>query len=464
MKSKKYFLLLIFSLASYLEASIVNHSHTIHLSNCDEIHDHYQNQVVKYPEHISLVTGQAEQFIAYELIARAIYQEFHPEYMDAEHLKKTLFLRYPCNDAPKNLQEFFDKFKLIEDFDTASSDVARHLLSFSPSLTEDDSDESALAIFRSNDRKQSYKSYITEIFKAEHIAQSVFKKPLKKLLEKFPKTAKGGVITQIFISKTAPLSKALYRSRPYGLPYNVAEDIHQFFEDYTSGKKWADDPVPQLRLLPSALIQENGFDNSDIYMVRYLLIDQKELQDYTDLVNRIAARIHKITRKQLQHIAQRRNEVLALQNQLERDAGLKELAALYIDHFDGCAALECINLMQDEFHKEPLMAYTVANILNSNEWQTAEQMLFNQRLPQHEKLMALLVQRYIEMGQIEKIKEIMPIFQPSPQKNMAVLLCASAFEDEEEFFNDQLSKEFPTDIKTLMKMNVLSIENPWSVN
>ena len=125
---------------------IIVQPQTVHLSSHEDIYSKYETQVKEHPNHISFATGQAEKFLAYELIARTLYQKFHPE--SAASLKNKCFLRYPSKKDPKDLNEMFERFPVRKDYDTASSAVANYLISASPSLKEDHSNESAIAIFR----------------------------------------------------------------------------------------------------------------------------------------------------------------------------------------------------------------------------------------------------------------------------------------------------------------------------
>ena len=68
--------------------------------------------------------------------------------------------------------------------------------------------------------------------------------------------------------------------------------------------------------------------------------------------------------------------------------------------------------------------------------------------------------RYIEFGQVEKIKDLMITFPLSSEKNFIALHCGMVFKSEKEFFNSQLSTEFSTDIYELLELNVLEIERP----
>lgn len=463
MKFKLFVVCFLLSI-SILKAEIISHHHTIHLRTCEDIYKNYQIQTALYPAHVSFVTGQAEKFLIYELVARAIYQKFHAKNLTKQQLANRLFIRYPQKGSPKNLTEFFSNFNLMENFDTASHEVAKHLLSFSPSLKEDERDESALAIFKSNDRHQECFSFIADIFKQEHVSKKIYGKKLKKLIKEFPQTKKGGIITQVFLSKTAPLSQVLYHSLEYGIPYSMQECVHQFFEDYSAGKVWEDNPVPQLRFLPSALSVENGFDLDDIYMIRYTLMDAESLNSFTTKVNRFARQVFKAHREEMLEFEVHRQKILSLLDEKTRDEGLVGLIGFYLSHFNYSAALEHANMMQDSQFKNDCIPYILIHLLGESDWQIAEQQILEHQhffdLEHKNKLLANLCMRYCEFGQVEKIKSLMAEFPSSCEKNFLAIYCSAIFPQESEFFSSQLSNEFLQDFDTLIEMNVLVIEKP----
>lgn len=63
MNFQSFVFCLFICMTSLLEAVLINHAHTIHLSSCEDIYDEYQIQTAKYPEHVSFVTGQQNNFL-----------------------------------------------------------------------------------------------------------------------------------------------------------------------------------------------------------------------------------------------------------------------------------------------------------------------------------------------------------------------------------------------------------------
>ena len=386
--------------------------HTIHLSSKEEIFSKYQTQVEKYPNHISFATGQAEKFLAYELIARTVFQKFRPEGSLNMAMKNLCLLRYPSKHAPKDLNQQFERFPLREDYDTASVNVANYLISASPSLNEDEEDESAIAIFRKNDRDEIFEDFIFEIFREESLLPSLFENRVEQLLGDFPVSKKGMVLTQVFLPKAAPIHKAVYRSHAYGIPFggiDHVEKVKAFFEEYSAGSKWPEDPNPQLRFLPSALKKENGFHPDHVHMVRYTLVTSEELQKYAAKVEKVVSEIFNDFRKSRFHLAKQLFEAVGLDDQDEKDLSLDELSLQYRKRSDPVTALKLAQMISDPYARKPVcITLAVSGLVEHQECELAEQVVFTEsdHLLEKEKILAQIAFVYLDHGNLKKIKEI----------------------------------------------------------
>ena len=231
-----------------LALPLIQHQHYKQLETKTNIKKVYEKECNSLPNHFSFVTAQSEGFIAYELIARTLYQKLHPGLLTKAELNNQVLLRYPQQYFPNNLEELFKRCPIREDYDTISTLVASCLVSASPSLNENEEDESALAIFKKGDREELLESCIEDLFYQEHIHPDLYQDELEELIEDFPRTNKAGVLTQIFVPKVAAIDQVIYHSRAYGIPYEGTDKINKivsFFEEYAKGKKWKDDPIPK---------------------------------------------------------------------------------------------------------------------------------------------------------------------------------------------------------------------------
>jgi len=437
---------------------------TIHLSSYEEIFSKYQNQVKDRPGHVSFATGQAEKFLAYELIARTAFQKFHPESSVIDSLNNKCFLRYPSKNEPKDLCELFDRFPLREDYDTVSSTVARYLVSVSPSLEENEGDESALAIFRENDRDQILDDVTFEIFREECVSPSLYEDQIRGLLVDFPCSEKGGILTQVFLPKTAPLHKTVYRCHAYGLLFDGVDNIEkidEFFEDYSKGVRWSEDPTPQLRFLPSAIKQENGFDHSDVRMIRYILLSSEALREYAEKVNRVVTGIFEEFKLSNLQLAKEVSDVMSLDNRDEKDILLEKLSLKYLKCSDPIKALKLVKMIGDGYVGKPrCLTLVVSSLIQGQECSLVEEVIQNEskNLLQKQTLLAQLAFVYLDHGNLSKVKSTLEKMTESPQKNLVLLMCMSQFDDQRDEFEVQLSSSFSTDLDTLMENGVLELE------
>jgi hypothetical protein len=432
---------------------------TVHLTSTQDIFDIYKMHTEEYPHHISFATAQAEQFIAYELIAREVYKVFHAPSNGTTHL---IFLRYPEEKAPKSIVDLFSTFPVREDYDTISSVVQKFVISASPSLKENEEDESALAIFIKNDREEGIKDFISEIFIKEGIPVDIFKRPIRSLLKKVPLSHEGGIITRIFIPESAPLDKVLYRSVAYGKPYSVkdigkVEAIRQFFRDYTEGKKWEDDPNPQLRFLLSGLSEENGFELRQVHAIRYTLIPNKELQSYIKKVHHVVSKIFQEYQQQTLELENQKSLILKLDNENEKNLGYAELVHRYLKRFDPLSAWLWMQKMTDKEIQARCLAPVLAVLLQKNELEITENILQqSDDFPDKTKILAILAMAYLNSGQLSKVKDTLEKMSDSPQKNFVILMLVNQSEEDANF-REQLSPSFSTNLEELIAEKIISI-------
>lgn len=443
-------------------SSFIMHQNTIHCSSLEDILARYPMDTAAYPDHVSFVTGQSEKFVAYELIARAVYQIFRPEQISDSQLKNTLFLRYPDQNAPKNLSELFNKVPLSEDYDTASTLVADYLVAANPSLKEDDQDESALAIARSNERDQLLQEVVFKIFIKENIPISLFKDRISTLLKEVPLSDKAGLITRIFLPKIAPLHQVVYRSLAYGLPYCQAdlenpEAFRQFYEDYQNGKRWSGDPIPQIRFLSSGVRTDQGFDLETIHMVRYTCISSEALFNYAEKVQQAVQAIFKNYQTQTQELEIRKAAFYQLEEGEQKNLECQWLVEHYLERFDPWSAWKSLSYLKDATIQDLFLAPILQGLLIKQDIVTAETILRQKPddFPEKNKVLAQLGLYHLDCFNKEEFKKILAQLPASPQRNILLLMMPEEFQDDD--FIDSLCPDFPTKLEELMAMNVLKI-------
>jgi len=273
---------------SLLSASTWRHGRTYYIQSIEELHSLYQHEVAMHPDHHCMCTGQPEEFLAYELIARAVAQRFSPGYLSKTQMREQTVLRYPSSKAPRNLKKLFLEFPMVEDYDTATS-VSDYLISCSPSLDQTESDESAVAIFMNGQRGELFPDLVKEIFYEEDVPPELFEKAIESLINESPFSNKKGILTQIFFPKGSDLYKFAYVSAEYGIPVGDPHDkkeLKRFFKQYKQGL-WPESSIPQLRLLSSAFQNTSEFPAGEIHSVRYTLVNEEVLETYAQKVDRV---------------------------------------------------------------------------------------------------------------------------------------------------------------------------------
>lgn len=299
-------------------SSPINHN-TIYADSMDTAlikHTALQSQ---HPDHISFNTAQNAQFITYSLVAAHVLKQFNPGKYPASFLENFHFLRYPSSYHPKSIAELFQLLPLRDDYDTASSLVGETLISCSPSSKETESEESAWGIFAENEREAEIEIYLSAIFKTEKVAPVHFEQLLNSLVEEAPQS-QTGLLYNYFIPKQAPLHKALYLSKAYGIPSGnplKQNTVSNFYDQYSQGlitKK-----NPQLRFLPSALTPENGFNLNEIKSYRFTTIPAIELDAFTKKIESVVSRIFENHLEEMFQLAG-----LAQEAEQEQDPSVKQ--------------------------------------------------------------------------------------------------------------------------------------------
>lgn len=449
-----------------LRSSLITHQNTIHCASLEDVFARYSIDTARYPDHVSFITGQSENFIAYDLIAGAVFQTFHPGEMTESQLKNQVFLRYPNQNAPKNLVELFRKIPLDdEDYDTASTLVADYLVAASPSLEEDDGDESALAIARSNERDQLIQAVVSKLFMKEGIPLSLFKDPINSLLREMPSSGEGGIVTRIFLPRSAPLHQVVYRSLAYGLPYRPKdlenpEAFRQFCEDYQSGKRWGDDPIPQVRFLPSGLRADQGFDLDAIHMVRYTCLSSEALSDYAEKVHHAVRDIFSAYQAQTQELEVRKTLFLQSKDDDEqKQIEGRWLVQRYLEYFDPWNAWKCLSQLTDHSLQD-LFLVPILRILLIKEDLTAINTILKEKtydFPEKNKFLVQFALYHLDCFNKEEVNKILIQLPTSPQRNFLLLMMPEEFQNND--YNYSLCPDFPTTVEELMATHVLTVDD-----
>ncbi len=446
--------------------SLIMHQNTIHCTSLEDVFARYAIDTARYPSHVSFITGQSEKFIAYDLIARAVFQTFHPGEMPVKQLENQVFLRYPDQKAPKNLAELFRKVPLEdEDYDTASTLVADYLVAASPSLEEDDADESAIAIARSNDRDQLIQEVVSKLFMKEGIPLSLFKDPINSLLKEIPSSDEGGIITRIFLPQSAPLHQVAYRALAYGLPYRQtdledSEAFRLFCEEYQSGKRWVDDPIPQVRFLPSGLRADQGFDLEAIHMVRYTCLSSEALSGYAEKVHQVVQDIFNVYQAQTQELEIRK--ILFLQSKEKDEQKQMEgqwLIQRYLEYFDPWSAWECLSQFTDRSLQDLFLSSILQILLVKEDFVTIDAILKEKSddFPEKNKFLVQLALYHLDCFNKEEVNKILIQLPPSPERNFLLLMTPREFQVSE--YNYSLCPDFPTTLEELMTIHMLTTDN-----
>lgn len=302
----------------------------------------------QYPDHISFNTAQHSKFLAYSLVAANVLKKFSPGKYSDSYLQNTHILRYPCDHLPKSLKDLFRLLPMRDDYDTASSLVGDTLISASPSLKENESEESAWAIFENNERKGDVASYICKFLEFEKISPVHFRSRIKSIVKNAPKSSEG-LIYNFFIPKNAPLHKAIYLSQPYGIPIGdplSKNNLLNFYERYE--QNLVEGNNSQLRFLPSALNYENNFDLKKIKSYRFTTIPLEELNAYTKEIEKIIDEIFNDHLKEMLQLAALASEAESQTNLSKKQKGYQELCYRHLCRRDVQLTLYYWHKIDDE--------------------------------------------------------------------------------------------------------------------
>ena len=417
------------------------HLEIVHVTTEQGLHAEYQIRREIHTEHISIAVGQSEKFLVYKLISNAVFKLCHPG--ENEGLAA---LRYPHPKAPKNLEELFATCPIREDYDTASKAVAQYLVSASPSLLEDDRDESAVSIYRENDRDQIVEDVVCSIFDQEGVSKSIYAEKVEELLEE-RLSGKAGIVTQVFLPKAAPLDRVIYRARAYGLPYE-GQTISEFFEGYQAGQTWEDDPIPQVRFLPS------GVDFEGVHTICYTHLTESEFSALQKKVQNIVSAIFEANKTYIETLSAREKQ--ALQSP-EKDQILEGLVKEYLECSNPYKACELLDQMGDE-GKAKCLPMVVLSFIQSEEYERAESML-SDAAEHQDKLLAQLALGYLDLGNFGKTQATLAKMNPSPQKNLVLLMSMQHFDALEDQLQSQISSKYPTDLEQLFELDVLELDS-----
>lgn len=384
----------------------------------------------QYPDHISFNTAQHSKFLAYSIIAANVLQKFNPGKYPGSYLQNTHTLRYPHEHLPKSLKDLFRLQPVREDYDTASSLVAEALISVSPSLKERESDESAWAIFKNNERKGDVADYICNFFESEKVSPVHFRSQIREIVKETPKSHEG-LIYNFFIPKNAPLHKAIYLSEPYGIPIGdplLRNNILSFYEKYEQGL--VQEENSQLRFLPSALNPENNFDLTKIKSFRFTTIPQEQLTAYIKKIGRVVNKIYQDHLEEMLQLTALASEVERLPNFNERQKGYQKLCYRHLYRRDIQLALYYWHKMDDQSSlKVNYLPGIISCLLNQNQLIQAEH-YFQQYEPtilHKEQIVARFALIYIERNDRSMLDSMLKKLSESNLKNYILILAGSFY-------------------------------------
>lgn len=429
------------------------HLHTVHLNSQNEIYDQYDRFVLDHPDHFSVVNGQTEQFLAFEIIARTVFQIRHPSSKPDYFYENMIFFRYPTKRDVRNIDQLFDMVKRGESWIDSEETIPVDKDLRSPGCEDS---ETALSVFLDMDREESYKNRIYNIFRVEQVALESFKDKIDSLLMTFPIKNRGGIIHQIFLSHGSPISKVLCYANEEGVPY-TSPTIQQLFNTHLpEGFEAEHDTTQQVRLFPSGISESKGFIPSNAFVVRYLMCTAQELQEFTAKVQRTVAEIFQEHVSKLNEFSLLLAELDSPQSASEKNKRLGKIANYYLNHFNPILALKYIEQITDLERKNYYKIVAVLNLLAGSDWKIAEKIILKDKnnLGEYEKIFAMLALNYLEKNLQVEILELLKIFPDSPQKNYILLNCALKFPDKEQYFYSKLSMDFSSSEDELMAQNI----------
>jgi len=424
----------------------LNINNTFYEDSTDKIlaaHTHLQSQ---YPHHISFNTAQHSKFLAYSLIATCVLKKFSPGKYPDSYLHNTHVLRYPCDNLPKSLEELFQLLPLRDDYDTASSLVGDALISVSPSLKETEGEESAWAIFANNERKSSVADYINKFIESEKVSPVHFRKRIKAVVKKAPKSNEG-LIYIFFIPTDTPLYKAVYLSQPYGIPIGdplSMNNLLDFYERYRQGL--VEEKNSQLRFLPSALIPENNFDLTKIKSYRFTTIPIEQLSCYTKKIDKVVSKIFEDHLEEMLQLAALASEVEVQLNPLEKQRGYRKLCYRHLCRRDIQLALYYWHKIDDQNpNKFSYLPGIIACLLKKSQLIHADHYFqkYEAQLIHKEQLIARFALTYIEQDNRLKFDFMLKKLSESRIKQFLLVLVGSRYPE-------YAQENVPEDLENLM--------------
>jgi hypothetical protein len=407
------------------------------------VHTQLQSQ---HPNHISFNTAQHSKFLAYSLIAANVLKKFSPGKYPDSYLQNTHILRYPCEHLPKSLEDLFQLLPMRDDYDTASSLVGDALISVSPSLKENESEESAWGIFENNERKGNVADYIFKFFESEKVSPSHFRNRIKAIVKGAPKSDKG-LIYNFFIPKDVPLHRAVYLSKPYGIPIGdplSQDNLLSFYEQYEQGL--VEEENPQLRFLPSALIYENNFDLTKVKSYRFTTIPLGQLEAYTKKIEQIVDEIFKDHLEEMLQLAVLASEVEKQPNLNERQKGYQELCYRHLCRRDIQLVLYYWHKIDDQSsHKFSYLPGIITCLLNKNQLIQADHYFqqYESKLMHKEQLIARFALAYIERDNRTMLDSMLKKLSNSSVKKFILVLAGSRYPE-------YAQENIPEDLESLI--------------
>jgi hypothetical protein len=250
------------------------------------------------------------------------------------------------------------------------------------------------------------------------VAEALFASQIQELLAEAPLTGKGGLLTQIFIPKNSPLDQAVYRSKPYGLPYHeTCADVLKFFKEYESGTHGEDDKTPQIRFLPSVLFQSF----KGLGVVRYTYVSSEKMHAYAAKVERVVQEIFKNYNKRAKELEQKIAASGAVDNSQQKDQQYDAIVKHYLDNYDPRSALVWAEKIesQNPLKKASLNRVMVA-LLDRNQFKTAEELIAKygcDYFPDWQEHLIRLCKIYSDRGCLQDLQRILDKIPDSEAKH-----------------------------------------------
>ncbi len=420
------------------------HLNTVHAQSANHVLESYNRLRVEHSDYIAFNTSQHSKFLAYSLFASAIIKQFNPGRYPQTLLQNTHLIRYPFPNLPTNLEDLFKKYPLSDDYDTVSSEVANALLSGSPSLNENESEESAWGIFENNERGETdVAQYIYEIFESEGVSESLFKDDVKNIVKDKASKSKQGLIYTYFIPKTDPLNKAVYLSEKYGIPSgnpHAENTVTDFYQNYEQGEIVRDNS--QLRLLfPALADSKNGFDLNQIKSYRFTTLSEKELKNYSEKIEKLVSKIFEDHIKKMLKLTQLAAETEVLEDESKQQKGFQKLCYKHLCRRDIKLALYYWNKLDEKNENRfSFLPGIIACLLKKGQFEQAFDYFekFGDKILFQEQLAARFALYAIGKNDLSLLQSMLLKLSGSNLKNFVLLIASNKFT---EYQQDGLDEE-----------------------